>query len=83
MKKKGIDKVFFGIVLALVIIGVIMFTSSSLGILAKNEAKFYNVILGQFLYGLCGGFVVLYITLKTPYKFWRKYSLPLFIASIL
>lgn len=83
MKKKGIDRIFLGIVLALVAIGVVMFTSSSLGILAKNEAKFYNVIMGQFFYGICGGFVVLYIALKTPYKFWRKYALLLFVGSIL
>ena len=44
MKKGKIDKVFFGIVIALVVIGVLMFTSASLGILAKNETKFYGVI---------------------------------------
>ena len=39
-----IDRIFFGIVLSLIIIGVIMFISASLGILNKNEAKFYSVI---------------------------------------
>jgi len=81
-KKKSIDKVFFGIILSLVIIGVIMFTSASLGILAKNEAKFYNVLFGQFIFGLGGGLVVLYLALRIPYKFWRQYSLPIFIISI-
>ena len=82
MKKKGIDKIFSGIVIALIVIGIIMFTSASLGILAKNEAKFYNVISAQFILGLCGGLVALYFGLKIPYKFWRQYSLPIFIISI-
>ncbi|MEK7586222.1 MAG: putative peptidoglycan glycosyltransferase FtsW [Patescibacteria group bacterium] len=83
MKKQGIDRIFFGIIIALIVVGVIMFTSASLGILAKNEAKFYGVIFAQFVFGLCGGLVVLYFGLKIPYKFWRNYSLPLFIASVI
>ncbi len=83
MKTKGIDKVFFGIVIALVFVGIIMFTSASLGILAKNETKFYGVIFAQFVFGLCGGLVALFFVMKIPYKFWRNYSLPLFIGSIL
>lgn len=83
MSYKGIDKIFFGILCALVIAGAVMFTSSSLGILAKNESKFYGVIFNQFVFGLLGGCVAMFFTLKIPYKFWRKYSLYFFIASII
>lgn len=79
---KGLDKIFLIIVIILVVIGVIMFTSASLGILARNEAKFYGVIFNQFIFGLCGGLVALFLGLRIPYKFWREYSLPIFIASI-
>ncbi|MCX6754823.1 MAG: putative peptidoglycan glycosyltransferase FtsW [Candidatus Nomurabacteria bacterium] len=83
MKKKNkIDKIFFGIVIALVIIGLITFTSASLGILAKNETKFYGVIFGQFVLGFLGGLIALFIGLKIPYKFFKEYSLVLFITSI-
>lgn len=78
-----VDRVFLGLIIALVTIGIIMFTSASLGILAKNETKFYGVIFSQFLLGLGGGLIMLYITFRIPYKFWRQYSLPLFIASII
>ncbi|MCE9517505.1 putative lipid II flippase FtsW [Candidatus Nomurabacteria bacterium] len=78
-----VDKIFLGIVLALVFIGVVMFTSASLGILAKNPAKFYNVISSQFIFGIGGGLIAIYCALRIPYKFWRQYSLPLFIISIL
>ncbi len=77
-----VDRIFFGIVISLVVIGVIMFISASLGILNKNESKFYGVIFSQLIYGLGGGVVALYLGLRIPYKFWRQYSLPLFIASI-
>jgi cell division protein FtsW len=78
-----IDRIFFGIVLSLIIIGVIMFISASLGILNKNEAKFYSVISSQLIFGLFGGLVALFFGLRIPYKFWRQYSIPLFIISII
>jgi len=83
MKKNRIDKIFFGIVITLVIIGLITFTSASLGILAKNETKFYGVIFSQFVLGFLGGLAALLIGLKIPYKLFRKYSLILFIFSII
>jgi cell division protein FtsW len=83
MKKHGIDKIFLTLFIALIIIGVIMFTSASLGILTKNESKFYGVIFNQFIFGIGGGLVAFYLGFKIPYKFWRQYSLPIFIASII
>ncbi|MFA7000034.1 MAG: putative peptidoglycan glycosyltransferase FtsW [Candidatus Paceibacterota bacterium] len=78
-----IDRIFFGIVGSLIIIGLIMFVSASLGILNKNESKFYAVMFNQLIFGLVGGLVALYFGLRIPYKFWRRYSIPIFIASII
>src|ERR1035437_8026093 len=83
MKKNKIDKIFFGIVISLVVIGLITFTSASLGIYAQNETKFYGVIFSQFVFGLLGGLVALFIGLKIPYKIFKKYALILFILSII
>src|SRR3989339_32700 len=83
LKKNKIDKVFFGIVIVLVVIGLVAFTSASLGILAKSETKFYSVMMGQFLFGFGFGLVALYIGLKIPYKLFRKYSLIIFVFSII
>lgn len=84
MAKKGnIDKIFLGIVVALVVVGLIAFTSASLGVYAKNEAKFYGIIFGQFVLGFLGGLIALFIGLKINYKLLRKYSLVLFILSII
>ena len=82
MKPHSVDKIFLGILISLIIIGAVMFTSASLGILAKNETKFYGVIFNQFAFGLVGGLVALWIGLRIPYKFWRTHSLIIFILSI-
>ncbi len=82
-KIKRVDTIFLGLVLTLLIVGVCMFISASLGILVKNEAKFYGVILSQLVLGLGGGLVALFFALKIPYTFWKRYSLIIFIATIL
>ena len=66
-KKSSPDKIFLGIVLALVVIGLIAFTSASLGILARNEKIFYDVIFKQYLFGFLGGVIALYIGYKIPF----------------
>lgn len=83
MRTRSIDKIFLWIVISLIFIGVIMFTSSSLGIYGKNASKFYGVLISQFALGLLGGAIGFYFTLKIPYKFWRKYSLVIFLGTII
>jgi len=83
MKKGNIDKFFLTLVISLIVIGIIIFTSASLGILTKNEDKFYNVIFNQFIFGLGGGLIAFYLGYKIPYKFWRKYALYIFIFCII
>ncbi len=80
---KRVDTIFLGLIITLLILGVCMFVSASLGILVKNEAKFYGVILSQLVLGLGGGLAALFFALKIPYTFWKKYSLVIFIASLL
>ena len=83
MKKGKIDKFFLTIIILLVVIGAIMFISASLGILTKNEDKFYGVIANQFIFGIGGGIIAFYLGYKIPYQFWRKYALYFFMASII
>lgn len=83
MRAKEFDKIFLWIVIILVFLGVIMFTSASLGIYGKNESKFFGVLVSQFALGLLGGGLAFYFTLKIPYSFWRKHSLIIFFGTIL
>lgn len=53
----------------MVLIGLACFTSASLGILARSEKEFYGVIFSQFVLGLVGGVVALFIGLKSLTNF--------------
>ena len=79
---KKIDKFFLGITLAIIILGLIIFVSASFGILAKSENAFYDIVFKQIIFGLGGGIIAMYFCIKIPYKFWRKYSIYFFLASI-
>lgn len=76
------DTYFFWIVLILSIIGFFLFVSASLGILAKNESKFYAVLANQFVLGFIGGWFLFYISSRVPYQFWKKNAFYIFIISI-
>ena len=83
MKEKKVDKFFLIIVFLLLFIGVAMFVSASLGILARNEKTFYSVLVSQLALGLGLGLVGMFLCFKINYKFWRNYSFLLFLVSIL
>lgn len=82
-REKKVDRFFFTVVVLLVSVGVAMFVSASLGILAKNEKIFYQVLESQLLLGLVSGVIGMYIAYRIPYKFWRRWAFALFILSIL
>lgn len=81
--KTRADRFFLIILFLIVSAGSLMFVSASLGVLAKNEQLFYSVLFNQLVLGLCLGLAGMYIFSKIHYKFWRKYSLVIFILSIL
>lgn len=81
MRGSSFDKIFIGIVLTLLVTGIFAFWSASLGILAKSEAIFFNMISSQFLLGVCGGLVSFIILALIPYKKWKKFALPILVFS--
>ena len=83
MKEKKVDKFFLTIVILLICLGVAMFISASLGFLTRNEKTFYSVLFTQLVLGLGIGLIGMYFSFKINYKNWRKYSLYIFLGSIL
>jgi len=81
-KKYKVDKFFFWIVMILVIVGLIFFTSASLGVLAVNPSEFKSILFSQYVLGFLGGLLAMFIAYKIPYKFFRKYALILFIITL-
>lgn len=78
-----IDRFFLTTVLLLTGIGVISFVSSSLGVLAQSEGKFYNILVSQLLIGLIGGLLALFVTLNIKYSFWRKHAFYILLGALL
>jgi cell division protein FtsW len=83
MKSKSIDKPFLLSVILLVVAGFFIFSSASLGILAREGISYSSVALKQILVGFVAGGIVLIAAAKIPYKFWRNYAFYIFLASLL
>lgn len=81
--KKKIDKPFLIITLILLVVGMFIFTSASMGLLAKlyGAAKFKAVLFNQIALGLGGGLIAMTIAAHIPYTFWRKHAFYILTAS--
>ena len=64
-------------------IGIFSFFSASLGVLARNQAEFYQILLSQIGLGFLCGFIALYVCMRVPYKFWRKNAGLIMIGSLI
>ncbi len=76
------DKLFFASIVALIIAGFVIFSSASLGLLARQGASFSVVALKQALLAIVG-IIVMLGSARVPYTFWRKYALVIFCFSLL
>ncbi len=78
-----LDRTLLLFTVILVVGGFLIFSSASLGLLARDGARFSSVALNQVLLGIIGGSIALFITSTIHYRFWRQYAFYFFIASIL
>lgn len=84
MKKiTAVDKILGSLFLALLLIGFAFFLSASFGVLASNPIKFVSMIKSQFLLGLVGGIICIFLVMRIPTDFWQKYSPWFFGLSLL
>lgn len=80
---KNVDRILLGIVLALVAAGFFIFSSASLGLLARGEVSFSSVAFNQIILGIGGGFFMMFLLSRIHYRTWRKYAFFIFIAGLL
>ncbi len=80
--KRSIDYIFLTLAVILVIAGIFAFFSASLGVLARSEKVFYQILISQLAFGLGGGALALYACIRIPYKFWRTHAGVLLIGAI-
>ncbi len=83
MHSKSVDAILLGLVIALVIGGFLIFSSASLGLLARDGASFSSVAFNQFLFGIVGGGIALFLMSSLYYRNLRQYAFYIFIASLL
>ena len=79
--KKSIDKKFLAALATLVIAGLFIFSSASLGLLARTDSRFTTIAFNQIFFGIVLGSLACFITSIIPYKFWKRFSLLAFGAS--
>lgn len=79
---KHVDRTLLVIVMLLVTIGFFIFSSASLGLLARDGATFSSVAFNQILFGIVGGGLALAALSQIYYRNWRQYAFYIFIATI-
>ena len=78
---KKIDKTFLFLTGILVLLGITIFISASMGLLTSNDAKFQAVTFNQIVFGLIGGSISALILSYIDYRIWRKYAFYIFITA--
>jgi len=83
MRRSGGDKIFFFIVVALIIIGVFVYASASLGLITRQGDTIDAGSFKQIIVGLGGGTLLYYTTSRMQYKTWQAVSMPIFVITII
>lgn len=83
MRKFTFDRVFFFLAATLVVAGVFIFASASLGLLTRDGAAFSSVAFNQLVLGLGAGLFALAGAFFLDYRILRKLSPFIFIGAFL
>ena len=83
MRVQKIDRPFFVIVIILMLVGFLIFSSASLGLLTRDGINISSAIFGQIFLGLFWGSVLMFFTSRIDYKNYKKYSFYIFLASLI
>lgn len=82
MRRNVPDRILLGIIVTLVCVGFLIFSSASLGLLPRAGAQFSSVAINQIVFGIIGGSFALFITSSVHYRFWRKWAFYFFLAAL-
>jgi cell division protein FtsW len=79
--QKSVDRTLLIIILTLVTIGFFIFSSASLGLLAREGARFSSVAFSQVVFGIIGGGIGMFLTSQLYYRNYRKYAFYIFLFT--
>jgi len=78
-----LDRTLLGITAILVSFGFLIFSSASLGLLAREGARFSSVAINQIVFGIIGGSIALFIASTIHYRWWRQYAFYIFLVTLI
>jgi cell division protein FtsW len=82
MRSLKLDPTLSGTLIVLVVGGLFIFLSASLGLLARGGASFSDVAYSQIVLGLGGGGIAFLIATILPYRLWRRLAFLIFPAAL-
>ena len=71
------------IIITLVTLGFFIFSSASLGLLAREGAHFSSVAFSQIVFGIIGGGIGMFLTSQIYYRNWRRFAFYIFLGTCL
>jgi cell division protein FtsW len=77
-----IDRPFLIVTIILVVVGFFIFSSASLGLLARNGARFSSVAVSQLVFGIGGGTIALLALMQVHYRTYRTFAPYFFLAAV-
>ncbi len=79
--RHSIDRTLIIFTITLIVVGFLIFSSASLGLLAREGARFSSVALNQVLFGIVGGCTALFFASLIHYRWWRQYAFYIFLFT--
>lgn len=80
--RHSLDRTLLTFTVLLVVVGFLIFSSASLGLLARDGARFSSVAFNQVLFGIVGGAIACFIASTIHYRLWRQYAFYIFLATL-
>jgi cell division protein FtsW len=78
-----VDKPFMISVIVLMVAGFFIFSSASLGLLAKSSSQYTSVTFSQTVLGLVLGTLALLTVSRLDYKIWKQFAVHFFAFAII
>ena len=78
-----VDKPFLIITTILVVAGFFIFSSASLGLLAKQSSNYSSVAFSQTVLGLFLGTVAMVVAARLDYKIWKSWAFYILIGALI
>lgn len=83
MTNRGkIDKPFLLLAIILMVGGFFIFSSASLGLLAKESSNYSSITFSQTVFGLFLGTVAMIVASRLDFKVWKKFAFWLLLVAI-